>query len=103
MLCSILACALHILIKILENRPIMLALCLMLLLAYYAQNYVGIIGTSLVLFSCTFILLVLSHTLAALWWCILHLDRMSCTRHHVCVTMHVTLQSSLILLVPLIK
>ena len=34
----------------LENHkilPIMLALCLMLLLSYYAQNYAGIIGSSL--------------------------------------------------------
>jgi len=35
------------LINILENRPIMLVLCLILLLTYYARNYAGIIGASL--------------------------------------------------------
>ena len=30
-----------------EKSPIMLALCLMILLSYYAQNYAGIIGSSL--------------------------------------------------------
>ena len=47
MLCCILAFALHIVIIILENRPIMLAYCLILLPAYYARNYAGIIGASL--------------------------------------------------------
>ena len=32
-----------------QTLPIMLALCLMLLGTYYAQNYAGIIGRSLVL------------------------------------------------------
>ena len=36
----------HLIIN-LENRPIKLAYCLMLLLAYYARNYAGIIGASL--------------------------------------------------------
>ena len=31
-----------------KSLPIMLALCLMLLSSYYAQNYAGIIGSSLV-------------------------------------------------------
>ena len=31
-----------------QTLPIMLALCLMLLATYYAQNYAGIIGWSLV-------------------------------------------------------
>ena len=42
-------CALH---KIL---PIMLALCLMLLPSFYAQNYAGIIGSSLKLSSYSYI------------------------------------------------
>jgi len=37
------------LINTLQNRPIMLASCLMLLLTYYARNYAGIIGASLLL------------------------------------------------------
>ena len=45
--CRILGVRIVYLIKNLENRPIMLAQCLMLLLAYYAQNYAGIIGASL--------------------------------------------------------
>ena len=36
--------------KKLQILPIMLALCLMLLPSYYAQNYAGIIGLSLLLF-----------------------------------------------------
>ena len=31
-----------------KSLPIMLALCLMLLLSYYAQNYAGIIGSSVI-------------------------------------------------------
>ena len=42
-------CIVH-LINILENRPIMLAQCLMLLLTYHAWNYAGIIGASLLSF-----------------------------------------------------
>ena len=35
------------LVQLLENLPIMLVLCLMFLHASYAQNYAGVIGTSL--------------------------------------------------------
>ena len=40
-------CVLRILIKFSNIVPIMLALCLMLLVTYYALNYAGIIGRCL--------------------------------------------------------
>ena len=43
---------LNITITICLQFPIMLALCLMLSMTYYAQNYTGIIGGSLDVVSC---------------------------------------------------